>query len=120
MRKLLTGIVLLATTTLWADELGKKTYELACQNCHRPDLAKAIKAPAAFDKAAWDARFLAAAAKAKQNPKKYPDAMAYLLNSVQMGKGLMHHGGLCKEAPAAERDCSTEALTAAINYMSQR
>ncbi|HAT9021558.1 TPA: cytochrome C, partial [Legionella pneumophila subsp. pneumophila] len=33
------------------------------------------------------------------------------------GKGLMHHGGLCKETDVPNTDCSDEALIAAINYM---
>lgn len=105
---------------VFADDLGKKTYEIACQNCHSPKLAKGLKAPAAFNKTQWDRRFKLAAIKAKQKPERYKSAMDYLLHSVTMGKGLMHHGGLCHESEVANKDCSDQALIAAINYMSQR
>jgi cytochrome c5 len=107
-------------TIVQADNLGKTTYETACQNCHAPNLAVGLKAPAAFDKKAWDARFKNADLEAKKQPARYKNAMAYLLHSVTIGKGLMHHGGLCKEADIPNKDCSDEALTKAINYMSQR
>ncbi len=106
--------------TSFADDLGKKTYELSCQNCHSPKLAKGIKAPAAFNKKEWDARFKLAAIKAKKKPDRFKSPMDYLLYSVTIGKGLMHHGGLCNESDAVNKDCSDQALIAAINYMSQR
>lgn len=104
----------------FADDLGKKTYEIACQNCHSPSLAKGIHAPAAFNKKEWDERFEMAAIKAKQKPERFKSPMDYLLYSVTIGKGLMHHGGLCNESDVANKDCSEQALIAAINYMSQR
>ena len=105
---------------IFADDLGKKTYEMACQNCHSPKLAKGINAPAAFNKKEWDARFKLAAIKAKQKPDRFKSPMGYLLHSVTIGKGLMHHGGLCNESDAVNKDCSEQALITAINYMSQR
>lgn len=103
-----------------ADDLGKKTYEIACKNCHAPNLAKAIKAPAAFDKEAWDTRFKNAQLESDKNLSKYPSAIAYLLNSITLGKGLMHHGGLCHESDRQDKDCSDKAFIAAIGYMSQK
>lgn len=102
-----------------AEELGKTTYKIACQNCHAPQLASGLKAPAAFDKDAWDTRILHAEMEAKNNPKRYKTAMNYLLSSVKNGKGLMQHGGLCNEASAPQKNCSDEALIAAIQYMSK-
>lgn len=105
---------------VFANDQGKKTYEMACQNCHSPKFAKGLKAPAAFNKKEWDSRFKQAAIKAKQKPERFKSAMDYLLYSVTIGKGLMHHGGLCNESDAVNKDCSDQALIAAINYMSQR
>ena len=121
MKKVLFGIVLcLSTTIIQADTLGETTYKIACQNCHSPDLAQAIKAPAAFDKRAWDARFQNANIEARNNPSRYKTPMDYLLYSVTIGKGLMHHGGLCHEAEIPNKNCSNEALMQAIYYMSDR
>lgn len=112
-------ILSLISTMVFADELGKKTYDIACQNCHSPKLATAIKAPAAFDKKAWQLRFKKAKIESENNPSQFKTPMEYLLYSVKMGKGLMHHGGLCNEADVPNKNCSDEALIAAINYMSQ-
>jgi cytochrome c5 len=121
MKRLLPTILLSAIhTVVLADNLGKTTYEIACQNCHAPQLAVGLKAPAAFDKKAWNARFKNADLKAKKNPTQFKNAMAYLLYSVTIGKGLMQHGGLCKEADIPNKNCSDEALIQAIHYMSQR
>lgn len=121
MKRLLLTILLSAIhTVVLADNLGKTTYEIACQNCHAPQLAEGLKAPAAFDKKAWDARFKHAELEAKNKPTQFKNAMAYLLSSVTLGKGLMHHGGLCKEADTANQNCSDEAFIQAIRYMSQR
>ncbi|MDI1352700.1 MAG: cytochrome C [bacterium] len=100
------------------DGLGKTTYEIACKNCHAPQLAKAIKAPAAFNKKEWEKRFQNAGLEVKNNPKQYKTAMDYLLYSVTIGKGLMQHGGLCNEAQTPNKNCSNEALIQAIHYMS--
>lgn len=115
-------VMLLCTvhSVVQADELGKTTYQIACQNCHAPQLAVGLKAPAAFDKKAWNARFKHAKLEAKNNPTQFKTAVAYLLYSVTIGKGLMYHGGLCKEADAINSNCSDEALIQAIRYMSQR
>ena len=106
------------STVCMADDLGKTTYELACKNCHAPKFSKAIKAPTAFNKKEWDARFAKAKIEAEKNPKQYKTAMDYLLYNVTIGKGLMYHGGLCKEADVPKADCSDKALMQAIQYMS--
>lgn len=121
MRNLFLAFLLFAiNAVVQADNLGKTTYEGACQNCHAPQFAVCLKAPAAFDKKAWNARFKKADREAKNNPTHFKSAMAYLLYSVTIGKGLMHHGGLCKEADIPNKNCSDEALIQAILYMSQR
>ena len=120
MKKLLVVFLLSASNVVFAWGLGKKTYQSACQNCHAPQLAKAIKAPAAFNKKEWDIRFKHAAIKSKKNPGQYKSAMDYLLYSLTIGKGLMQHGGLCNESEVVNKDCSSKALIEAINYMSQR
>lgn len=107
-------------STVQANNLGETTYKIACQNCHAPKLAVGLKAPAAFDKNAWNARFKHAEIQAKKNPTQFKNAMAYFLHSVTIGKGLMQHGGLCKEADIENKNCSDEALIQAIYYMSQR
>ena len=120
MKNLLLTILLSAVhTVVLADNLGKTTYEIACQNCHAPKLAKGIKAPAAFDKKAWDERFKQAKIKVKNNPQRFKTPIDYLLYSVTIGKGLMAHGGLCKEADVPHKNCSDDALIQAIHYMSQ-
>lgn len=101
-----------------AEDLGKTTYEIACSNCHAPNVSQSIKAPTAFDKKAWDERFRQAKLEAEKNPDEYKSAIDYLLYKVTIGKGLMHHGGLCKEADVPKKDCSNKALEAAIHYMS--
>lgn len=103
----------------YAQEPGEETYKIACQNCHAPDLAKAIKAPAAFDKSAWNARFKKANLEAKKYPTQYKSAIEYLLHNVTLGKGLMQHGGLCHETDASGKNCSKEDLIDAIHYMSK-
>jgi cytochrome c5 len=121
MKNLLIALLLSACTVLvYAEGLGKKTYQNACQNCHSPQLSKAIKAPAAFNRKEWSIRFKHAAREAKKNPTQYKSAMDYLLYSLTIGKGLMQHGGLCNESEDVNKDCSSKALIEAINYMSQR
>ncbi len=120
MKKLLYFIVLCGVNiSVLADDLGKTTYEIACKNCHSPQLATAIKAPAAFDKKEWDIRFKNAKLEAKNNPKQFKTPIDYLLYSVKIGKGLMHHGGLCNEADVPNKNCSDEAMIKAIHYMSE-
>ncbi len=43
--------------------------------------------------------------------------MDYLLYKVSIGKGLMPHGGLCKETEVPNKNCSDKAIAAAIYYM---
>ena len=101
-----------------AENLGAVTYHMACSHCHASNVAKSIGAPAAFDKKAWKARFKQAKWEAKKNPQHYPAPMDYLLNSVNKGKNLMQHGGLCSESNVPKKNCSKEAFTQAILYMS--
>lgn len=57
MRNLLIFIFCTIHTAVFANDLGKDTYQTSCKSCHAPQLAIGMKAPAAFDKKAWDARF---------------------------------------------------------------
>lgn len=101
-----------------ASNLGKTTYEIACQNCHAPKLAIGMHAPAAFNKMAWGERFKKAAIESKNNPIQFKTSTDYLLYRVGIGKGLMPHGGLCKEANVPHKNCSNKAIIEAIYYMS--
>lgn len=114
------SLVLCVAISPWAfaDDSGQKIYEAACQNCHAPNLAVGMKSPPAFDEKAWAAVFADAAVKAKENPSRFKTPMDYLLYNVKIGKGLMHHSGLCNESEAL--NCSDEALTQAILYMSKK
>lgn len=119
MKNLLVILLCASCTSVLADDLGKKTYQISCQSCHAPQFATGMKAPAAFDKKAWSMRFKKAEMEAQKNPAEYKTAMDYLLQSMKLGKGLMPHGGLCKEADAPKKNCSDEAFIQAIHYMSQ-
>lgn len=118
-RALLVVLFSILSGSVFANQLGKTTYQIACSNCHAPNYAKAIGAPAVHDTKAWAARFKKAQLEVNENPLRYKTPLTYLLNSVVNGKKLMHHGGLCHESPAPHKNCSNEALIAAINYMSQ-
>jgi len=101
------------------NNIGQELYSRACAHCHAPDLAPAIKAPAAFDQKAWAERI----AKAKQlsGPgTKYPTAYDYLLHQVLIGKGLMQHHGLCLDSNLPKSMCTDKNYIAAIKYMSQQ
>ncbi len=113
------GLLCVVSTGALGMPLGQTTYQIACQHCHAPTMAKGMHAPAALDKQAWNKRFKQAALEVKKNPTRYPSVMGYLLSHVKTGKGLMHHGGLCNESDAPNKDCSDKALLAAIQYMSQ-
>lgn len=116
--KILLFIVLITFhSTLIASHLGKETYEITCKTCHAPQFATGMHAPAAFDKRAWTLRFKAAAAEAKNNPSQFKSAMDYLLYKASIGKGLMPHGGLCKEADVPHKNCTDKAIIEAIQYM---
>ncbi|CAM3137782.1 putative Cytochrome c, class I precursor [Legionella steigerwaltii] len=119
MKKLWIALLFVFHTSVFADDLGKSTYQISCKSCHAPQFATGIKAPAAFDKKAWDIHFKNAEMEAKKNPTEYKTAMDYLLYSMKRGKGLMPHGGLCKEANVPKKNCSDEAFIQAIHYMSQ-
>lgn len=113
-------LFILSIVNVHAENMGKSMYQLACKNCHAPNLAPAIKAPAAFDKKAWDKRFNQATKEVEKNPKRFKNPFDYLLYHVKMGKGLMHHGGLCNESDKVDKDCSDAAYIDAIKYMSGR
>lgn len=121
MNRMLTIILFsILSTHALADNLGKITYQHACSNCHSPRLANGMRAPAAFDKQAWNARFKKAKIESRNNPQRYKSPLDYLLSSVIKGKNLMHHGGLCHESSVLEKNCSNEAYIQAIEYMSGR
>ncbi|KTD64112.1 hypothetical protein [Legionella spiritensis] len=121
MTRLLLVIVVLMMNTIavQAENIGKITYKEACSRCHAPQLAMALKAPAAFDKKAWNIRFKEAAVESDNNPEQFKTPMDYFLYNVKIGKGLMHHKGLCKESGLPDKYCTDEALTQAILYMSK-
>ena len=98
---------------------GESLYNKACIVCHSPKVAKAMGAPAAHDTKAWSIRIKNAKKTAAKNPDFYADKYEYLSYQVRIGKGLMHHGGLCLEMRDVNEECSNEAYTAAIKYMSQ-
>lgn len=120
MRVFIISILCLLSFIIQASNLGETTYKIACSNCHSPKLAKAMHAPAAFDKKAWKKRFKIAKMEVKANPNRYKSPIDYLLYKVKTGKGLMQHGGLCNEANIKNKNCTDDALTQAIYYMSKK
>lgn len=126
MMKYLPFILLLSLcSTALADQhqdtdlaMGKRVYLAACQNCHSPEFADSMRAPAAFDTKAWQAR-LAAAKQATAEDSRFSGTADYLVHQVSRGRGLMHHGGLCKESKVNDPDlvCNDETYIQAINYM---
>ncbi len=119
MKKLFFGILCIISHTTFANNLGETTYKIACGNCHSPKLASSIGAPPAFNKKEWRRRYKDAKIASKKYPEKYSSPVDYLLQQVKKGKGFMQHGGLCNEAHVKDKNCSDEALIAAINYMSK-
>ena len=115
------GLLFSAAICYASDDVnpGKLLYTQACSVCHAPQFAKGMKAPAAFDAKAWQSRIEQASQESKDNPKKYPAAMDYLLEQVKLGKGLMHHGGLCKESIVDTSLCNDKNFKQAILYMSE-
>ena len=109
----------LVNTLIQANVLSKTTYQMICHNCHAPQLATAIKAPAAFDKKAWGEQFTHAKKEALNNPTQFKNPIDYLLYSVKIGRGLMYHGGLCNESDEPNKNCSDKAFIEAIHYMSE-
>jgi hypothetical protein len=97
--------------------VGKRVYEFACSNCHAPKAAKVMRAPAAFDAAAWKSRVAQAKKIVAEQPNRFKNVDAYFLHQVKIGRGLMHHGGLCFETQKTNKDCSDSALMEAIYYM---
>ncbi len=117
MKNIVFIALVLLTHFLHAHDLGKQTYEIACKTCHAPEFAKGMQAPTAFDKHAWKPRFKQAAIEAKKHPEQFQTPLDYMLYKVGKGKGLMPHGGLCKEADVPDKNCSSTAIKAAILYM---
>lgn len=110
-------LLITLNSSLLASDLGKATYETICQTCHAPRFALGMHAPAAFNKKAWAVRFNDAAIESKNNPAQFKTAMDYLLYKASIGKRLMPHGGLCKEADVPHKNCSEKAIIEAIDYM---
>lgn len=105
----------------WAktdDKQGQLLYKYACSTCHAPKKAKGLGAPAAFDKAAWETR-IAKATKAVKETHRFKTVDDYFLYHIQLGKGLMHHGGLCKESQLKHKElaCDEAGYLSAIKYM---
>ena len=117
MKTILFILLIVFNGTLIASDLGKETYEIICKTCHAPQIAIGIHAPAAFNKKAWAIRFKKAAIESKNNPERFKTAMDYLLYRANIGKGLMPHGGLCKEADIPHNNCADKAIAEAIYYM---
>lgn len=124
MKKACLLSLLCLSTSLFAEKTpsrGVLLYEQACQLCHSPERSTSIKSPAAFNDKAWAKRF--SAAKKEVGPgKRFKTVNQYLLHQIRIGRGLMHHGGLCKETNAIYQnvDCSDKAYLEAIEYMSHK
>ncbi len=97
---------------------GKLLYDSACSACHSPKKAKGLRAPAAFDLATWKALRKKALAAVEAGEFKSVDA--YFLRQIKIGRGLMHHGGLCRESSDVKKSirCNDADYLAAIEYMS--
>lgn len=117
MKKILFILLITFNSTLLANNLGKETYEITCKTCHAPPYAAGMHAPAAFNKKEWAIRFQQAAIESKNKPSQFKTAMDYLLYRANIGKGLMPHVGLCKEAAVPRKNCSDQAIIEAIYYM---
>lgn len=117
MKNRLFILLMTFTMPLIASDLGKETYEVTCKTCHAFPFSKGMHAPAAFDKKAWGIRFNNAEMESKNHPEQFKTAMDYLLYKASIGKGLMPHGGLCKEADVPHKNCSDKAIKEAIYYM---
>jgi len=98
---------------------GRALYQAACSTCHAPDKARGLKAPPAFNRAAWQAIKTKAAVQVKVDTR-FQTVDDYLLHQIKIGRGLMHHGGLCKETQVikAKVSCDDKAYLEAIDYMS--
>jgi cytochrome c5 len=113
-------IILLAMVGVVAAEPSKDALELyskACSTCHAPEKASALGAPAAFSQTDWAPR-MENAAQHSGSSTEFKDAYAYLLDSVKRGRGLMAHGGLCKDNKALQALCTDDNYIATIKYMS--
>lgn len=117
MKTILCILLIAFNSSLIASDLGKETYEKTCKTCHSPKFAIGMHAPAAFNKKEWAIRFKKAAIESKNNPAQFKTAMDYILYRASIGKGLMPHGGLCKEADVPHKNCSDKAIAEAIYYM---
>lgn len=102
-------------------EKGKLLYQHACSHCHAPSKAKGLGAPAAFNSKQWGARIEKATKEIKDN-HRFKTVDDYLLYQIQLGKGLMHHGGLCSETREKHQnlECDEDAYLSAIDYMTHK
>lgn len=100
---------------------GVLLYGAACSNCHAPNKAKAVGAPAAFDVKAWQSRYQHAKHEVKDK-FRFKNIDDYFLYQVTLGKGLMHHGGLCEESREQHPylTCDEKSYLEAIHYMSHK
>lgn len=123
MKRVLILASLMITASAMAVEIkteksiGKDTYDNACQVCHNPRVSQGLDAPTAFNESVWSAIKKRADAEAKKSDK-FKTGMDYMVYQVRIGKGLMHHGGLCLEAKKDSAVCTDAAYQAAIEYMS--
>lgn len=99
-------------------EQGQLLYKYACSTCHAANKAKGLGAPEAFDKKAWANR-IANAKKIVESTHRFKTVDDYFLYHIQLGKGLMHHGGLCNESKIKHKEmvCDEASYLAAIAYM---
>lgn len=94
--------------------IGVTVYASACSNCHGPKVSVGIGAPTVHDVKAWKA-IINKAKKASPDQDPYD----YLIEQVKLGRGMMVHGGLCKESLQEQALCNDQAYKAAIKYMSK-
>lgn len=121
MKKYVCVLLMCVSFSLWAkvdNKNGQRLYNVACSICHAPQKAKGIGAPPAFDKEAWTKR-VAKAKKVVEETHRFKTVDDYFLYHIKLGKGLMHHGGLCQESQLKHKGlkCDEAEYLAAIQYM---
>lgn len=119
MRKVLIVLcsLFISSIAFAANETGQQIYQKACVTCHNPNTSPLMKSPQVHDQAAWQARFKAAEAVAKNDPNK-ETALDVLVNSVKNGKGAMPPGGMCVDPNTSDKKCTDADYKAAIKFMS--